>query len=313
MTTFPSHGTSSLQSIAVKPGENLLALIYADGARREWSLEDGPGELISPRPRSGGSAAASTVDGVEGGKKETEWIAMDVGVHGDACDDHIESEQEEADVKLSGVMSLFPPGAPEVGFPSVSVNIRGVLAELEETTKIAMEHPRAQERRVNVINPALVKAKAVLTALVPGGAERLVPVKEEAETVERAWGEEDEEEEARRVLGACFSRRGKRPALGMIGAGGRVSLIAPHEEKGKESSETVAGIKILAIIVLVEGILKALGKGEFVGDIVGKITDVWLQREPVELGVFAKFWADTNRKFLSQILPFLPLTLLFQH
>lgn len=284
MTTFPSHGNTALLSIATKPNRNLIALTYSDEVRREWSLDDGAGELVSPSSRNEETPP----------KLDSDWIITPLTPG--TC--NTEDAQGIDGSNINNDKSLrVCPGFPEIGFPSVKIDIRGVLSELEEATKIARENRRPQERKVNAIHPALVRAKALLTALVPGGVQYLLPTHDDDE--EKAWGEEDEEDELRRTVETCFFRRAKLPTLGQIGAGRRITMISPDTamEEG-DLSETVAGVLVLAVTVLVQAVLKALGKDEELIDaVVGHMIVAWIAREGVTLGVFAKFWGDSHRKY----------------
>lgn len=301
MVMFPSHECSRLEAFATKQGRNLLALVYEDGVRREWSMgeEDG-GVLVNPPPSRGTSIAVSTQMSVEersatastgsesissADRAAVEWRVVHLLQL--AVDD-----EEEGMASPDGTLQLMDDFC-RIGLPTASISVRAVLAGLETAIETAAQRSRKAERRVVGNHPAIVAAKSLLTALVPGGTDQLF-LDDHVEDDDEDEDEDADTGEWRFAVDQFFFHR-KRPAtLGQIGAGGRVSMLAPSANLGEEVSPTVTSIKLLAALALISALLEATGKKELMNTVLEKMLQRHLGKKQVALGVFAKFWSDAN-------------------
>lgn len=289
MVTFPSHDYLQLVSFSTKPGQNIVLLTYEDHARREWDLGEEEGGVLKPPPSSRGS------DRIRGGEvgagglysgdlAEEGWREVRVGVF------EIEEEDREDEGELQngdGTMKACEQFCRE-GLPTSIVNFRIVLDALKAAVDVARERTRVSERIVVGNHPALITAKSLLTALVPGGIGELV-----------GWEEQEDDYEWRVTVDRYFFRR-KRPAvLGQIGAGRHVSLLTQGAVSRSEDGvwgvgSTVTSIVLLAALALVGGLLEASGKEEVWEVVVERA--LANQRGMPALGVWAKYWMDGNRR-----------------
>jgi hypothetical protein len=275
MVTFPSHENSRLTSFATKQGQNIVALTYEGGTRREWSMgeEDG-GVLLNPPPSRGSGHSREEVDGpVNEEKGDGEWRV----VH---WQDEEEREEEGNDGTGLQLWDMFC----RVGIPTAGINVRAVVAALETAMSTAAQRSRQAERRVVGNHPAIINAKSLLTTLFPGGTMELFLDDEEEE-------EEEEEDGWRFAVDQFFFQRKQPATLGLIGAANRVSMLTPTAEA---SSPTVTSIKLLAALTLITLLLEATGKKGYIDKVVEKMLQSHLGKRKVALGLFAKFWSDGN-------------------
>ena len=294
MVTFPNHDCSPLVAFATLPGQNVVALTHGDGVRREWNMgEDDGGVLVNPPPSRGSSTSTHSQEdaadnanggGVVGGGG-MEWITIRLS----------SEEDDNKDDNEDGVLQPWD-GFCRVGLPTAAVNVRAVLDSLDEAAKTAAQRTRPAERRVVANHPAIVNAKCLLTALVPEG-----DLGAYLDGDDKQSGDDDKVEEWKAAVSQfLFRRRRTQPAaLGQIGAGQRVSMLAPGEaltaDGENEISPTLTSIRFLAVLSLVSMLLQATGKAATMDDgILDRMIRNHLGRHSrtVALGVFAKFWSD---------------------
>lgn len=291
MVTFPSHDYLQLVSFATKPGQNIILLTYEDSTRREWDLGEEEGGVLKPPPSSRGS------DRIRGGETtggniyvedlvEEGWREVRVG--------HFEIEEEDREDEGEskngdGTMRACERFCEE-GLPTAVVDVKSVLEMLKASVDVAKERTRVSERVVVGNHPALITAKSLLTALIPGGIGEFV-----------GYGEQDDDYEWRTTVDRYFFKR-KRPAiLGQIGAGRHVSLLSHKAITANEDGvwgvgNTVTGIILLGALSLVGGLLEAAGKEECFDAVIERsLANQAQAKRPPALGVFAKYWMDRNR------------------
>ncbi|KAI5809291.1 hypothetical protein BZA77DRAFT_328997 [Pyronema omphalodes] len=277
MVNFPSHDHSRLISFATQPGLNIVALTYEDGTRKEWNMgqEDG-GVLLNPPPSRGSAASQDGNDATD-----ADWKTVKIG----DLEDY-----EDNDVNCDGSIQLCDDFC-RIGLPTAAINIRSILSALETAIDTASMRTRETERRVVGNHPAIMNAKSLLTALVPGGSlGAYLYIDDDADT-----GEElNELEELQFALDQFLFRRKQPGSLGQLGADRRITMLTPDALYGEEISPTLTSIRLLAILCLVSVLLKATGKENSVNTAVKRIIIGHLGRERVSLGVFAKFWTDTH-------------------
>lgn len=271
MVTFPSHDYSPLASFAVICNRDVVALTYQDGARREWDMGKENGGVLKHPPPSHSSDDMSTYSSEEG-----EWQPVEVPQTGNYARRR-RSSVDMRDVRIADCKELC-----KNGLPTASVNVRFVLATLEDAISRAMKKSRVNERRVLDNNPAVLNAKALLTALIPGGPDQLLPQ------------DEGDFEEYRHALGICFFHRKQPATLGQIGAGGRISMLSPSYASSKAVSPTVTTIVLLTALVILTELLEAIGQKDLITGLVEKILRARVGKQEVVLGVFAKFWSDSH-------------------
>jgi len=300
MVMFPSHEYSRLEAFATKQGRNLLALVYQDGIRREWSMgEEVGGVLVNPPPSRGTSIAASTLSSLE---ERSASVATDAeGV----------SSEERAAVEWRMVYLLQPAvddeeeglaspdetlqlmdGLCRIGMPSASINVRAILAGLETAMETAVQGSRKSERRVAEDHPAIEAARSLLTALVPRRTHDLFRNDPLVGGEDDDWGRDVGE--CKSAVDELFFHRTTPAGLGQIGASGRVSMLTCSVADGDDMSPTLISIKLLAVLVLISALLEAIGKKEMVNTALEKMLQRHIGKRQVALGVFAKFWSDAN-------------------
>ncbi|KAI5852498.1 hypothetical protein DFP73DRAFT_469654 [Morchella snyderi] len=292
MATFPSHDYLRLTAVATKPAQNVVLLTYEDGARREWDLGEEEGGVLKPPPPSsrgsdrsggGGSGGVYPADLADEG-----W--HDVKVGGAFAVEEVDEGEEENEGPIGDAAMKACLHFCEQGLPTMVVDVKSVLDTLKASVDVARQRSRRHERVVVGNNPALIAAKSLLTALIPGGIEVLL-----------GWGKQDDYEWRTSVSGYFFKR--KTPAvLGQIGGGKQISLLAPQALTRSEDTvwgigHTVTSIVLLAALSLVGGLLEAGGKDEFFEAVIERTMENLLQGatwKPPALGVFAKYWMDRN-------------------
>lgn len=297
MVTFPSHDYSYIDRFATKQGQNLIALTYQDGVRREWSMgeEDG-GVLINPPP-SRGSVAPREEKGLKDNSSDGEWKV----VHRIARELYVEDREEEGELHNGdGTLQLWN-GFCRIGLPTVGIDVRAVLQGLETAIETASQRTRPAERKVVGNHPAITNAKCLLTALAPGGTLDLFLESDDdgsgqEEGDDGEWGSHasDDLGEWRFAVDQFFFRRKTPATQGLIGAGNRISMLTTDAMGQKEVSPTVTSIKLLAVLTLISSLLEATGKKELKPVVLQKMLRSHLGKKRVALGAFAKFWSDAN-------------------
>ena len=268
--TFPSHDYSLLSSFATKLAQNLLALTYIDGVRREWDMStEDSGVLINPsRPsKTGENTAPSALT--------PDWTVTHIDPAKSAQIDKALDEDDGTEPNGDGTLAVVESFA-RAGIPTAAIDVRVVLAHLDAATTAAQTNRRPAERRVNVIHPGFVAAKALLTALAPGGIDDFF---------------NGSDSEYRHDLEALLFRRRRPATMGQIGAGQNVSMLAPTTSLA--TSPTVTTIKLVTTMSLVRAMLICLNKPELTDPLLLDVIAAHAST-PLALGVFAKFWSDTN-------------------
>lgn len=293
MATFPSHDYLHLTSFATKAAQNIILLTYEDGARREWDLgEEEGGVLRPPPPSSRGSSDRNGGGGVYSADLADEgWHDLRLGRFEVDEGGEGEEEEEENEGPVGGEAAMRAClRFCEEGLPTMVVDVKSVLDTLKASVHVARQRSRRHERVVVGNNPALIGAKSLLTALIPGGVEELL-----------GWGRQDDYEWRTSVEGYFFKR--KTPAvLGQVGAGKHVSLLAPGAFTRTDDTVwgiggTVTSIVLLAALSLVGGLLEAGGKEDFFETVIERAMENLNQgtaKKAPALGVFAKYWMDRN-------------------
>jgi hypothetical protein len=286
MATFPSHHYLHLTSFATKASQNIILLTYEDSARREWDLGEEEGGVLKPPPSSRGSdrnGGVYSADLADEGWHDVKVGAFEV--------EEVEEGEEENEGPIGDAAMKACLRFCEEGLPTMVVDVKSVLDTLKASVDVAKQRSRRHERVVVGNNPALIAAKSLLTALIPGGIEELL-----------GWGKQDDYEWRTSVSGYFFKR--KTPAvLGQIGAGKHISLLSPEAFTRSEDTvwgigNTVTSIVLLAALSLVGGLLEAAGKEEFFETVIERTMENLNQgtaRKAPALGVFAKYWMDRNR------------------
>ncbi|RPB09717.1 hypothetical protein P167DRAFT_559993 [Morchella conica CCBAS932] len=291
MATFPSHHYLHLTSFAAKAAQNVLLLTYEDCVRREWDLGEEEGGVLRPPPPS----SRGTGSDRNGGGGVYPADLADEGWHevrvGSFEGGEVEEGEEENEGPVGGEAAMRAClRFCEEGLPTMVVDVKSVLDTLGAAVHVARQRSRRHERVVVGNNPALITAKALLTAVIPGGVEELL-----------GWGRQDDYEWRTSVEGYFFRR--KTPAvLGQIGAGKHISLLAPEAFTRSGDAVwgiggTVTSIVLLAALALVGGLLEAGGKEEFFETVIGRAMENLNQgtaKKAPALGVFAKYWMDRN-------------------
>lgn len=293
MVTFPSHDYLQCVSFATKLGQNIILLTYEDGTRREWDLGEEEGGVLKPPPSRGS-------DMIRGGEvvprglciadlADEGWREVKVGVF------EVEEEDREDEGEVcsgDGTVKACERFCEE-GLPTAVVSLRTVAETLQAAVDIASERTRASERVVVGNHPALITAKSLLTALIPGGVEELL-----------GREEEDDDYEWRVSVDRYFFKR-KRPAvLGQIGAGRHVSLLSQQAVSHADGGiwgvgPTVTSIVFLAALAIVGGLLEASGKEAMFDAVIERaLKNQAKMKITPTLGVWAKYWMDGNGKLL---------------
>lgn len=305
MVTFPSHDYLHLISFATKPGQNIMLLTYEDQARREWDLGEEEGGVLKPPPSSRGSdrirgGEVGPMGGLYAGDLADEgWREVRVG----AFEAEEEDREDEGEVQNGDGMVKACEQFCEEGLPASVVNLRVVLEALKAAINVARQRTRASERVVVGNHPALITAKSLLTALVPGGVGELV-----------GWEEEDDDYEWRMTVDRYFFKRKRLAVLGQVGAGRHVTMLTRGAVSRSEDGvwgvgPTVTSIVLLAALALVGGLLEASGKLE-VWEVIVKRTLANQAGKAPALGVWAKYWMDGNcGLFISLVMFYVALIL----
>ncbi|KAH8146433.1 uncharacterized protein LAJ45_09626 [Morchella importuna] len=276
MATFPSHHYLHLTSFAAKAAQNVLLLTYEDCVRREWDLGEEEGGVLRPPPPS----SRGTGSDRNGGGGVYPADLADEGWHevrvGSFEGGEVEEGEEENEGPVGGEAAMRAClRFCEEGLPTMVVDVKSVLDTLGAAVHVARQRSRRHERVVVGNNPALITAKALLTA---------------------------DDYEWRTSVEGYFFRRKTPAVLGQIGAGKHISLLAPEAFTRSGDAVwgiggTVTSIVLLAALALVGGLLEAGGKEEFFETVIGRAMENLNQgtaKKAPALGVFAKYWMDRN-------------------
>lgn len=278
--TFPSHDYSRLISFATKQRQNVVALAYQDGVRREWNMGDEDGGVLLNPPPSRGSAHSQEENSNDDGMWRV--VRLNGGTGSEDSEEEVEENDGDSPLQLCDEFCC-------IGLPTAAVNVRAVLHSLDLAIKTAARRTRPAEKRVVGNHPAIINAKSLLTALVPSGDLESFLDSDDGE------GEECEDLENLKFAVDQFLFRRRQPAiLGQIGAGNSVSMLTAQAMGEEEVSPTVTSIKLLAVLTLVSALLVATGREEVVNVILKRMIRTHLGKRRVALGVFAKFWSDAN-------------------
>jgi hypothetical protein len=232
------------------------------------STEDS-GVLINPSPPSK-TGESTTPPGLD-----KEWNVVHIDPTESARIDT--PDDEGAEPNGDGTLAVVESFA-KAGVPAAAINIRVVLEHLDAATTAAQTNRRPAERRVNAIHPGFVTAKALLTALAPGGADDFL---------------RGEDSEYRHDLEQLLFRRRRPAKMGQIGAGQNVSMLTPSD--GDATSGTVTAVKLVSTMAVVRAMLGCQDKADRFDPMLLEVLRAH-KDVPLELGVFAKFWSDTNGK-----------------
>ncbi|KAF8537712.1 hypothetical protein BDD12DRAFT_845753 [Trichophaea hybrida] len=281
MVTFPSHDYSRLVSFATKLGQNVVALTYQDGVHREWNMGDEDiGVLLNPPPSRGPIHSQEEKTDDSGMWKV---VRLDSGMGGKHCEEEGENADEDSPLQLCDEFC-------RIGLPTAAVNVRAILRGLDLATKTAARRTRPTERRVVGNHPAIINAKSLLTALVPGGGLGSLLDSDDDDKKD----EYEDLEELKLAVDQFLFRRRRPAILGQIGAGNRVSMLTEQAVSKEEISPTITSIKLLAVLTLVSALLVATGREAAVNVVLERMIRNHLGKRRVALGVFAKFWSDAN-------------------